>query len=291
MEPQVLRHDSASAADSLPFLVDHQVGRIIGLLALVFEQFLVPVPGQVDRALDRAFIGHGIFQDKAVLQVVPVQAGEIFDHVGLLGMRQAAALEPEFGVVTHGIDHEGVSLPPANVVAVVVMFKIRRVRTTIHVDLAPGVGAADIEDEDALQRRNIDDFHAIRGQELAHCAGSLAAGVGFQVMGLASIIKSLRPGLHFHVVEIERRRPFAKIDRHPDADIIAGLAADNDAAVRTPGNRRGCIGGKNRRTQQCQQYQPGQGDIGDFHSFCGMHNGFPVCVYSRLTAGSGAWWK
>ena len=48
-------------------------------------------------------------------------------------------------------------------------------RAAVHVDRAEGVRPADVEDVDALGLGHVDEFHAVRRDELARSARRLAA--------------------------------------------------------------------------------------------------------------------
>src|SRR6185295_6157024 len=78
-------------------------------------------------------------------------------------------------------------------------------RAAVHVDLAIGVRAADVEDEDALDLRQLDELDAVRRQELAHEPRRLAARVWLELVPVAIGEQCLSPRL-------ERHR-FGRLDR------------------------------------------------------------------------------
>src|SRR5438105_9595243 len=97
-------------------------------------------------------------------------------------------------------------------------------RAAVHEDLAIGMRSADVEDEDAIDLRQLDELDTVRRQELAHEAGRLAARVRLELILRAVREQRLRPRL-------ERNR-LARLDglsaaapRQPHALVLRGRAA------------------------------------------------------------------
>src|SRR3989442_11170748 len=65
---------------------------------------------QLDRLGERA----GIFDREVVLDAAPARARPALDRVELLGVRCAAAGEPELVVVADGVNHPRVAFPGSN---------------------------------------------------------------------------------------------------------------------------------------------------------------------------------
>src|SRR5688572_13004369 len=84
---------------------------------------------EVDRPRERA----GIVEEKVVGDAAPVDPRPALDRVELLGVRCAAAVEPELVVVADRIDDERVLLEPARRMAPPGRNRIGRVRPPVHV--------------------------------------------------------------------------------------------------------------------------------------------------------------
>src|SRR5690606_9811030 len=81
-----------------------------------------------------------------------------------LGVRIALPVNPEPLVEADGVDHQRVAFPVPDRVAEVARVEElrRRMRPPVHVDLAPWPGRAARQDEDALDRRHLNDLEPER---------------------------------------------------------------------------------------------------------------------------------
>jgi hypothetical protein len=107
---------------------------------------------------------------------------------------------PLFLVEAHRIDDERIAVPAADGVAEIGRPQIGWMLTGIGVDHAPRVWSGDVEDEDALLLRDLDDLEA-GGVEESRSAGGLTADErGIEVGArLAIVVECLRPRLKRHV--------------------------------------------------------------------------------------------
>ena len=134
--------------------------------------------------------------------------------------RRSAAIHPEAFVVADGVDDQRVAFPPADGVAVEGRIEIRRMRAAVHVDRPVRVRAADVEDENALNLRQLDELDAVRRQELAHEARRLAARVRLELVLLAIVEQRLRPRLERYTARCDRTLWNAAAAREPHAFIL-----------------------------------------------------------------------
>src|SRR5690606_1881318 len=224
------RNDRARPVHLGPLAADHQLVSVVCLLADVLEELRALIPRELEVARPWRGIGARIVDGDGVIHQPLVEAREALHRMQLLGVRQAAPIEPEPFVEAGAVDDERVAFPPADRVAVIARREVIGVRTPVHVDRAERVRTADIEDVDSLLLGQIDELDAVRRQELPRGAGRLAARVRFELMDLAVVVKRLRPRLERHLFVIrdrigntEERRPYALLLRRP--------AAEQDAAV------------------------------------------------------------
>ena len=136
----------------------------------------------------------------------------------LVGVRQAAAVEPEALVVADGVHDQRVAVPPADGVAVVGGREVGRVRPSVHVDGAERVRAADVEDVDALGFGQLDELHAVGRQELPRRPRRLAPRVRLELVLLPIVVHRLGPRLKRHgrrrgngIEDAEDRQPHALV--------------------------------------------------------------------------------
>ena len=67
-----------------------------------------------EREIHRSREGARVLDRGVVADLAVVEAGVPLDHMQLLGVRRAAAIEPPFVVEANGIDDERVALEPAD---------------------------------------------------------------------------------------------------------------------------------------------------------------------------------
>src|SRR5262245_30998581 len=154
--------------------------------------------------------------------------------------RQPLPIDPEAFVVAHRIDHERVALPPADRVTVEGWLEPLRVRAAIRVDRPVGVRAADVEDVDSLDLGQLDEFHAVRRQELAREAGRLAAGVRFELVLSTVREHRSRPWLEWELLRILYERLRSTTARQKDALLSGGQReSEQRTALRVAWHRSG----------------------------------------------------
>src|SRR5690606_36499833 len=224
------RHDRARAIDLGSLAADHQLVRVVRLLADVFEELRAFVPLQLKARRPRRRVGTRVVDRDLVIDERGVDACEALDDVELLRMRQAASIHPEAFVEADAVDDEGAALPPADRVAVIAWLQVARMRTAVHVHGAEGVRPADIEDVEPLLLGQLDELDAVRRQELARGARGFAARMRLELVDLTAFVKSLRPRLERHLVR-RRDRIGDTEERCPHAFLCDRRAAEQHAAV------------------------------------------------------------
>src|SRR5262245_58984635 len=192
--PRTSGHRQRSPVD-MPKLADHQLVREVLLLTDVLEQLGAGFEPQVHRATPRLRVGTGIVDGHVVTDRGLISTGELLEGVQLVGVRRRTAVDPEALVVANGIDDQRVTFPPANRVAVVGWLQILRVAPAVHVNRAEGVRTADVEDEDALDFRNLENLCAVGRQELTLHSRRLAPRVRLELVEPAILGDRLRPRL------------------------------------------------------------------------------------------------
>ena len=115
-------------------------------------------------------------------------------------------------------------------------------RTAVEINRAVGVRAADVEDEDPLKLRQLDDLHTVRGQQLARGARGLAARMRFEPVPHTLAGEYTCPGLERDRPGIDEDRG-AAFPRKPDT-LDAGRCAEEHPAIRAAGGRTGGAAGR-----------------------------------------------
>src|SRR5205809_3948360 len=188
------RDDRAAAIDGRP-LADHQLVRVIGLLADVLEQLSVRLQKQNEPTGEWCRVGSGIVDRQLVPQRVEVDARKPFERAKLGRVRQAAPIEPEAFVETNRVYDERVAFPVTDRMAVVIRLELRWMRPPVRIDRPESVGPTDIEDVDALEFRNLDNLHAVGRQEHSRATRWLAPRVRFERIRSATGVQGPRPRL------------------------------------------------------------------------------------------------
>src|SRR5678815_4399524 len=98
-----------------------------------------------------------------------------------VGMRNAIAIHPGPFVVADGIDDERVAVPLPYGVSVEAGRDLIcwRMRPAIHVDGAKRMGSSDIEDENALEFRHIENLNSVGRHKLTRSRRRFATRVRF----------------------------------------------------------------------------------------------------------------
>src|SRR6185436_4976173 len=103
----------------------------------------------------------GIVDRGFIHQCPQVRAGDAFGEMQLFGVRKRSR-KPLLLVESDRIDDERLAVPPANRMAEERRAQIltRWMGASVHIDDAPRVRSGDIQQKDALQLRDVDDFKA-----------------------------------------------------------------------------------------------------------------------------------
>src|SRR5262249_23131608 len=130
-----------------------------------------------------------------VVEKVVVAASESLDEVQLFGMRRSRSVHPETFIEADIIDNQCVAFPMSSRVAVVTGNQILRMGRSVRINDSECVWTADIEDENLLLVRHLDDLCTIWCHELTGATGWFAARVRFKFITPAVVQQRLRPWL------------------------------------------------------------------------------------------------
>src|SRR5690554_5333831 len=83
----LLRYDRAASVDGRTFSADHELVRVVGLLADVLEKLRAGVPLQIEAACPARGVGTRIIDRNLVPDRLRIDAREPFDRMQLLRMR------------------------------------------------------------------------------------------------------------------------------------------------------------------------------------------------------------
>src|SRR5687767_478199 len=159
------RHRQRCPVNTLE-LADHQLVRVVLLLADVLEQLGARFEAQVHRPAPRLGVGAWIVDRQLVTHGRVLGPRELLDRVQRISVRRRAAIDPEPFVVADRVDDQRVTFPPADRVSVVARLQVLWMAAAVRIDRPERVRAADIEDKYALDLRKLDDLGAVRCQEL-----------------------------------------------------------------------------------------------------------------------------
>src|SRR6185312_1456106 len=110
-------------------------------------------------------------------------------------VRHPFACEPEPLVEADRVDDERVAVPVPDRVPVPARLEILRMLAPVQVDDAPAMRRADVQEQDFLRLRQIDDLDAIRCVPETRAAGGFAARVRIGRLALAAEEQLLHAGL------------------------------------------------------------------------------------------------
>src|SRR5712691_1851311 len=198
--------------------VVHQARHVlVVLLTDVLGELAVRAPDVVPTDRPRSGVCPRIVNRRFVVQRVLVRSRVLLDHVEHIGVRMADGIEPASFVEADDVDHEGVAVPVTD--RMPEKRRVQRVafgmRAPIQVDLAPDVGPALEDHDDALLLWELKDLHRIGSPHQPRPAWRQA--VSFRVVFR----------LVLEVVVVDRRRPRHERDpglRMGAADLRAGTA-------------------------------------------------------------------
>src|SRR5919197_3426371 len=103
---------------------NHELRRMVVVLADIFKQFLARAPTKDKARIPGRGVCAGIIDHYFVFQIVHIQTCEAFEKMELLRMRRSFAVHPEPLVKSHSIDDERVAFPAADRVSVVARLQI-----------------------------------------------------------------------------------------------------------------------------------------------------------------------
>src|SRR5215475_581881 len=181
---------------------EHEFGAVVVLLADVFVRILVGLPAHHEsRGRPRSCVSAGIIDRRLILQRIHIHACETLGHDQLGCVRRSTRIQPEFLVHTGCLDHEGVTLPVADRIAVVGRDEILRMLRAVQIDDPVRVRSAHIQDIDTFQiLLLVDELGAVRRGELSGNPRSLTARMRLELVNLALVVDSARPRLERNLI-------------------------------------------------------------------------------------------
>src|SRR5262245_56428194 len=94
----------------------------------------------------------------------------------------------------------------ADRMTVICRLEICGMRAAIHVDNSIRIGPTHVQNVNALQIRNVDEFGSIWCRELPRDSGSFAARVRFELINLPLIVDCSGPGLEWDLIQLALRQ-------------------------------------------------------------------------------------
>src|SRR5215470_974699 len=117
----------------------------------------------------------------------------------------------------------------ADRVTVICRLEVCRMRPAIHIDNSIRIGSTHVQNVNALQIRNVDEFRSIGRRELPRDSGSLAPRVRFELINLPLIVDCSGPGLEWDLIQLTlRQRGWPTI---PAAGLLAWDGTDPRFAI------------------------------------------------------------
>src|SRR5205823_14430561 len=131
----------------------------------------------------RSRVSAGIVDGRLVVEGHQIGTRKAFDDMKLVGMWITIAIDPGSFIESHHVDHKSIALPMTNRMAGPRRGQLISLgmRTPVHIDIAPDVCAAFIDDQDSFFFRKLNEL-----KRKGRCHGTRSARWKAKSFGIVS---------------------------------------------------------------------------------------------------------